>query len=576
MRSPDLAESRSVAVRWTNSIRLGGLLLLAAAAPFEQIDPPSFLIFRVSSVEILILFVLACVLLGFILNGSSWRFRSKVTWPAVLLAGAFVLASLFAPLKGEALRQSARVAVGVILFIVAFNDLKESSRQRRFVFAVFLGGIVVACLGVLEFFGIGFVDSLLGPFKKAPFQVGGWIRASSTLQYPTIAAMYLEMVFALGIGLLIDLVSRKRHVSSVLTFLALMIVAEGLLGTLTRSGLVLLFLLAAGGLIYIWTKQGFSRPFAWLGAVLCMVGLLAFVNLGASPGLTMRLKDSDQRQWYRARLTVLSQPGFRTNGEATVEVLAENRGVATWDSNEGFYVSYHWMAPNEDVVEQLDGLRTSFPGPVAPGESVRLPVHVRAPSEPGQYRLAFDVLKEHQFWFSAMGSELPTRLVTVAGDGAAASHVEKTSLPDPIFKVSRISLWKVASRIILSHPILGIGPGNFQHVYGQYLGFERWDEHTHTNSLYFEILVSMGIVGAVPFALFVWSCLSLCFDLLLPGRKSGDGLSLGVSLAVLAFLVHGLVDYFLPFTPTYVIFWLTLGLLAACAQGESNANANRI
>ena len=39
--------------------------------------------------------------------------------------------------------------------------------------------------------------------------------------------------------------------------------------------------------------------------------------------------------------------------------------------------------------------------------------------------------------------------------------------------------------------------------------------------------------------------------------------SLGVIAATLAILAHGFLDYFLEFTPTYLMIWSTLGLVSA-------------
>jgi hypothetical protein len=38
---------------------------------------------------------------------------------------------------------------------------------------------------------------------------------------------------------------------------------------------------------------------------------------------------------------------------------------------------------------------------------------------------------------------------------------------------------------------------------------------------------------------------------------------LGVTAAIVAFLVHGLLDSFLAFTPTALLLWMLLGMLAA-------------
>jgi hypothetical protein len=54
-------------------------------------------------------------------------------------------------------------------------------------------------------------------------------------------------------------------------------------------------------------------------------------------------------------------------------------------------------------------------------------------------------------------------------------------------------------------------------------------------------------------------------------------MAVGVAAACIAIAAHGLVDSFLSFAPTYMLFSLTLGLAAACARGvETCADAHRI
>jgi hypothetical protein len=43
-------------------------------------------------------------------------------------------------------------------------------------------------------------------------------------------------------------------------------------------------------------------------------------------------------------------------------------------------------------------------------------------------------------------------------------------------------------------------------------------------------------------------------------------LTVGVALGVVAFLVHGLLDSFLAFTPTAMLLWIFLGILAQKPQ----------
>jgi hypothetical protein len=58
---------------------------------------------------------------------------------------------------------------------------------------------------------------------------------------------------------------------------------------------------------------------------------------------------------------------------------------------------------------------------------------------------------------------------------------------------------------------------------------------------------------------------------------AGSAIAAGLAAAVLAMAVHASVDSFLSFTPTYVLFSLTLGCAVACARGtETWPDANRV
>ncbi|HEY4720982.1 MAG TPA: hypothetical protein VII92_03995, partial [Anaerolineae bacterium] len=120
----------------------------------------------------------------------------------------------------------------------------------------------------------------------------------------------------------------------------------------------------------------------------------------------------------------------------------------------------------------------------------------------------------------------------------------------------------------LSHPLLGIGPDNFRHEYGHYLGQTAFDEDITANSWYVEILANTGLIG---FA--AWLCVMITLAwivrrqwprLHLPGERV---LTIGLSAALLTFFAHGVVDYFMEFTPTYGLFWLIAGTLAGLLTG---------
>lgn len=101
----------------------------------------------------------------------------------------------------------------------------------------------------------------------------------------------------------------------------------------------------------------------------------------------------------------------RAGVAARARLRLENAGTAPWRSRGrgGVQLSYHWLDPLGNPIV-WDGSRSAFSSPVLPGDSVELEVVVEAPRPPGEYRLAFDLVEEHRFWFQEVGSwalELP-------------------------------------------------------------------------------------------------------------------------------------------------------------------------
>src|SRR5437773_195573 len=70
-------------------------------------------------------------------------------------------------------------------------------------------GVVVSGLTILEYIGVRPVLAWLRLFRRDVATVGAQVRAGGPLQYPTIASMYLEVVFALGLGVLLGELDRS-------------------------------------------------------------------------------------------------------------------------------------------------------------------------------------------------------------------------------------------------------------------------------------------------------------------------------------------------------------------------------
>jgi hypothetical protein len=105
---------------------------------------------------------------------------------------------------------------------------------------------------------------------------------------------------------------------------------------------------------------------------------------------------------------------YRAGVTAGARVRLENAGSAPWRSREreGVQLAYHWLDPLGNPIV-WDGIRTPFADVLEPGGTIELDVSVVAPKPPGSYRLAFDLVEEHRFWFEEVGSaplEIPVEV----------------------------------------------------------------------------------------------------------------------------------------------------------------------
>jgi O-antigen ligase len=168
---------------------------------------------------------------------------------------------------------------------------------------------------------------------------------------------------------------------------------------------------------------------------------------------------------------------------------------------------------------------------------------------------------------------------TVTGQAVSAdAPIATRPLPRRAVRPGRFQLWRAGARMLASHPFLGVGPDNFRLAYGDYAGIANADPRIHTNNMYLELVVGSGLLGAVALAWLLWrlgGCMTAAVRAAVESPARGAGL--GVVAAAGAVLIHGLVDSFVSFTPTYILIALTLGLVVACTnEAEVKPYAHRI
>ncbi len=139
---------------------------------------------------------------------------------------------------------------------------------------------------------------------------------------------------------------------------------------------------------------------------------------------------------YDARLTLLEQvPPLRAGGTETVDVLVENLSDGTWpwggSGGPAIRLGSRWV--RDGAV--LDGSRTPLPSDLPPGGSLRVPLALVVPAEPGRYVLEADLVHEHVRWFDRpLRVEVevaPARRVAVLDPGALEGLLAVLATLDP-------------------------------------------------------------------------------------------------------------------------------------------------
>ncbi|MBN1484252.1 MAG: class I SAM-dependent methyltransferase [Chloroflexia bacterium] len=118
----------------------------------------------------------------------------------------------------------------------------------------------------------------------------------------------------------------------------------------------------------------------------------------------------------RARITLCSERVQARSGETLVEqVSVANEGDVIWRARGlAGQVSCGLKICREDGQLVRDDLgRTPLPHDVAPGEEVRLELHIPVSLEPGPYLLKYDMVVEYVAWFEQRGSLPAQRFLEV-------------------------------------------------------------------------------------------------------------------------------------------------------------------
>ena len=505
-----------------------------------------------------------------------WRAPLTLPWLGFLLA--MLTAALLAPNhRGNAMNMVGRLALGFAVYLLTINAVTSVRRWRGACVAVGVSAALVWPLLLLEHAEVGWVNELLSAFRSHSANVGATLRASGPFLYPTIASMYLEIAFALSLGTFLTLADRRHYGWAIWNGLLLVAIGQSIALTSSRAGLALIVatVVVVGALRV--KRVGFDAVAKTLLALLALIAM-QLPTTYSFENLALRLTTEGQHTWYRASFEVPAEVSIPTGDTILVPIRVTNTGRTVWNSavTPPFRLSYHLLL-EDDRVSSWQGLRTDFPYPIQPGESISLKAAVEAPMKPGRYRVMWDIERENWLWFSTEpgAARFVTNATVTGADIGPVGQPHEAKLPPPPSRQGRLLLWRAALGMFAARPLSGVGPDNFRLEYGPYAGLTDFDTRVHSNNVYLEVLAGGGVIG---FAMFAWFCFAATSTVVTMVRTADSrtaSLAGGVAAAVAAIALHGLVDSFVSFTPTYVLIAVTLGL-ASCSFSLSRTHAHRI
>lgn len=565
----------------SQQLSLASLVLLALSLPFEaDLLAIDLGFIQVTQLELLLLATIILALIA-VVRQRRWQqpgwSRMPMWWAVVGVI--FVLASMLSAVlapeeRANAIKATMRTFSGLALVLAAPQIVRTRRDLLWVVAALLVAGFVAAGLGLAEVL-IGQPLTGLTLFRPQPTAAGPFIRLTGTFDHANQIAMYIEATMPLLLAVIWLVWQQRRRWLALVVVLAGLVYLEASVLTLSRASFATIFLSCLTvAVILSWRKGGQPRKVAALWALTAgLVGLMVTFNTLYSPVLRLRLSTEGDTEWYNVAFRVPEELFVTAGIPEPVTISLTNTGSLFWSPNleKPIHLGYRWYRVTDNQRSSME-FRWPFDNDVSPGESITMTVQVKTPEEPGAYRLEWDVVQEDVIWFSAKTGRHTYSEVTVTPDAnnrttATGGAVSSETFTEEEINLQaipgRLALWQLAGQRLFEHPMTGIGLDNFRLTYGRYLGSTLWNESIHTNNWYIETAVSLGLLGSIPF--FLWLIL-LSSDIVRQLRSCGPKIGrdaiwvVALATGLLAFLIHGLLDYFMLFNSTALLFWLLTGL----------------
>lgn len=132
---------------------------------------------------------------------------------------------------------------------------------------------------------------------------------------------------------------------------------------------------------------------------------------------------------------------------------------------------------------------------------------------------------------------------------------------------SRVAIAKDSFRMLRSKPWIGIGLGTFRHEFPRFKTLPGSLAVTHAHNDYLEIICEGGILGALPWFIFLVCVVGSCWR----GARQLRPDCLPYAIAIACFLLHSLVDFNLFVPGNAALFYALCGMLLAAEKAPRPA-----
>ena len=182
---------------------------------------------------------------------------------------------------------------------------------------------------------------------------------------------------------------------------------------------------------------------------------------------------------------------------------------------------------------------------------------------------AFGLAKTYRAKVANSGKQIAIWVFAVIVGAAGFAYIFSNISKDTYSRNVRVEIYNYAIDLVKTHPIFGIGTGQFQSqvekISSSNAGFQMYglSYALHPHNLYLAFWLNLGIFG---FLAFIYILISFFINL---GRRGGDILLLsGAFAAMVAIMIHGLVDTTYFKNDLSVIFWLILAVGTICGKKD--------